>query len=312
MSIIIDGARTLNAPATILGEGPMWHAGRGSCFWVDILGNSIFEYNLDDDRLVRYTGRRMVSLICPVFGDDNFLVIGAQGGVGIYDLTTHEITVASDLGIVWEHHRCNDGAVDCYGNLWVGTTHINHDPEGGDLYRVSGNWTEDKKIEKVTVSNGMCWSPDNRTMYFIDSPTKEVRAFRCDAETGVITFDRIVIKVPDGMGIPDGMCMDAKGILWIAFWGGGGVGGFDAATGKLEYWIPLPVPHVSSCAFVGPNRDQLLVTTARKGLSEKQLAEFPDSGRTYLVAMNVPGLETYDCRLPIAMQRLTDNVKNYE
>src|SRR5690606_11114071 len=139
-------------------------------------------------------GRQMVSLICPVFGDDNFLVIGTHGGVGIYDLTTHEITVASDVGIVWEQHRCNDRGVDCYGNLWVGTTHINHDPEGADLYRVSGNWTEDTKIEKATVSNGMCWSPDNRTMYFLDSPTKEVRAFRCDAETGLITFDRIVIK----------------------------------------------------------------------------------------------------------------------
>src|SRR5690606_31330997 len=115
--------------------------------WVDILGNTITEYKLDDRLVKQYDGNRMISMICQASGNDEQLVAGAQGGVGTYDLTSHELSLIADLNRDWENHRCNDGAVDCFGNLWVGTTHIDHEPDAGDLYCVSGDWRVAKKIE---------------------------------------------------------------------------------------------------------------------------------------------------------------------
>lgn len=290
----------LDAPACMLGESPMWNAGRGSAFWVDILGNAIFEYNLDDGRISRYAGSRMISLVCPVCDQNGMLVAGAQGGIGVYDLSSHTLSIISDLNRNWEHHRCNDGAVDRLGNLWIGTTHVDHEPEAGDLYRVSEDWCAAKKIERVTISNGICWSADHKTMFYIDTPTREIRAFHCSA-AGVLTFDRVAAKIPASMGYPDGMAMDAAGTIWVAIWGGCGVGGFNSLTGVMEHWISLPVPQVSSCAFVGSKLDHLLITTARKEMDNQQLADYPDSGHTFLAKMDVPGLPTYDCRLPIRL-----------
>lgn len=291
--------KKVEAPACILGESPMWHSGRGSAFWVDILGNTIMEYKLADGRVTSYTGSGMISLICQASGNNDLLVAAAQGGVGYYDLESHALSLISDLGRDWENHRCNDGAVDCLGNLWVGTTHVDHDPGAGDLYYVSDTWRAEKKIERVSIPNGMCWSADNQTLYHTDSPTREIKAYRNDAATGQITFDRTAIRVPESMGFPDGISMDAAGTIWVAIWGGSGVGGFNSLTGELEHWIPIPAPHVSSCAFVGPQLDQLLVTTAQKELTNEQLEQFPQSGATFLVDMEVAGLPTFDCQLPM-------------
>lgn len=290
--------KKLEVPGCILGESPMWHSGRGSAFWVDILGNTLVEYQLGDGLVTQYKGSRMISFVCPVGGTNNLLVAGAQGGIGTYDLRSQELSLISDLDREWENHRCNDGAVDCLGNLWIGTTHMDHEPGGGDLYRISDAWQAEKKIERVSISNGICWSADNRTLYYIDSPTREIRAFRHDAVTGKVAFDRLAVKISASMGFPDGMSMDVAGTIWVAIWGGGGVGGFNPISGAMEHWIPIPAPHVSSCAFVGPHLDYLLVTTAQKEMDDEQLAQYPDSGCTFLVAMEVPGLPTYDCQLP--------------
>src|SRR5690606_31542399 len=171
--------------------------------------------------------------------------------------------------------------------------------EAGDLYRVNKNWQVAKEIGRLSISNGICWSADGETMYHTDSPTRQVNAFRYDTETGVVTFDRLAIQIPESMGFPDGMSMDSAGTIWVAVWGGSGVGGFNSLTGELEHWIPISAPHVSSCAFVGPKLDCLLVTTAQKEMNEEELDRYPDSGSAFLVEMDVPGLPVYDCTLPI-------------
>lgn len=300
-AMIVDAKRIkkVDAPACMLGEGPMWHSGRGSAFWLDILENNIFEYHPIDGTVKHYTGAQMISMICQISGNNDVLVAGAIGGVGTYDLRSQQLSLISDLSRDWEDHRCNDGAVDSAGNLLIGTTHVDHEPEEGDLYRVNGNWQVAKTIGRLSISNGICWSADGETMYHTDSPTREVNAFRYDKETGVVMFDRLAIQIPESMGFPDGMSMDSAGTIWIAIWGGSGVGGFNSLTGQLEQWIPLPAPHVSSCAFVGAELDYLLVTTAQKEMTKEELASYPDSGSVFLIKMDVPGLPVYDCTLPI-------------
>lgn len=282
----------------MLGEGPMWHSGRGSAFWLDILGNAIIEYDPYNGSIKQYAGARMISMICEADGNHDLLVVGAMGGVGTYDLQSQQLSLISDLGRDWESHRCNDGAVDSAGSLLVGTTDVDHEPGAGDLYRVCGEWQAAKKIERLSISNGICWSADGATMYHTDSPTREINAFKYDPGTGSIVFDRLAVLLPSSMGFPDGMSMDSAGTIWVAIWGGGGVGGFSSITGELEHWIPISAPHVSSCAFIGPDLDRLLITTAQKEMDNEQLEKYPDSGCAFIVEMDVPGLPVYRCKLP--------------
>ena len=103
-------------------------------------------------------------------------------------------------------YRFNDGECDCMGRLWIGTmakdTDIN---ETGALYCIGTDLSVEKKINKTSISNGIAFSPDNNTMYFIDSMTREVAAFDFYKRTGQIAGKRCVVRVPDSFGIPDGI-----------------------------------------------------------------------------------------------------------
>jgi sugar lactone lactonase YvrE len=151
-------------------------------------------------------------------------------------------------------------------------------------------------LGKITISNGMAWTSDNETFYYIDSPTQEIRAYQFDLETGEINFDRTVIRVPKELGTPDGMSMDQQGKLWVAHYGGFGVYCWDPDNGKLLKKITLPAPHVTSCVFGGENLDHLLITTARENLTEAQLQEYPQSGDVFLVKTNTQGFLSNPCQ----------------
>src|SRR3546814_7544247 len=114
----------------------------------------------------------------------------------------------------------------------------------------------------------MIWSADKKTMYYGETPTVTVMAFYYDNATGRIDNGRIVVKVPPGMGAPDGMTIDAEGKLWVAMWGGGCVTRWDPETGKLLQKIAVPGPHTTSCAFGGKRLDTLYITTARERSEE--------------------------------------------
>lgn len=150
-------------------------------------------------------------------------------------------------------------------------------------------------MDQVTISNGMAWTKDNKTLYYIDSPTQQVNAYHFDLEKGLLQFDRTVIDIPISLGTPDVMCIDRAGKLWIAHYGGSGVYRWDPNSGKLIEKIELPVPNITSCAFGGENLDTLLVTTARENLNETQLFEYPLSGDVFLIQTNTKGFLPNPC-----------------
>jgi sugar lactone lactonase YvrE len=193
-------------------------------------------------------------------------------------------------------NRFNDGACDADGRLWIGTMSTKITPESGALYKITSDLSPEKMLGKITISNGMAWTSDNETFYYIDSPTQEIRAYQFDLETGEINFDRTVIRVPKKLGTPDGMCLDLEGKLWVAHYGGFGVYCWDPENGKLLKKIALPAPHVTSCVFGGENLDHLLITTARENLTEAQLQEYPESGDVFLVKTNTQGFLSNPCQ----------------
>jgi len=279
----------LNTPLNLHGEGPIWHSGRQSAFWVDILSDTIFEFCWNKNHVNTYPNAKFVSAIFEIESQNDSLICSVKGGLGIYYLYDKECRIFNDLGIDWQERRGNDGAIDPLGNIWFSTTHIDHLDGDGNLYCLLPDGEIKKMVERVSISNGPSWSPDGKTMFHTDSGSRSIK--RYFQNQWQLTETIRPIHIAEDFGYPDGMAMDVNGILWVAIWGGFAVGGYDIKTSRLVHKITVPVPHVSSCAFVGSNLDYLLITTSRKGLSQEDLLKYPESGRTFLVQMDTKGVQ---------------------
>jgi len=289
-------ARLLHTTQCFLGEGPCWHPARNSCFWVDIENRRLYEYDWHNSRLLQeWTFQRRISLT--VIDKDNRLILGMEGGLMRFDPDTGDSHWLLDLEKEYEKHRCNDGGVDREGRLWIGTLHRDFIPGVASLYCIDKDMAPHRKIADVTISNGIAWSGDDTRLYFIDSPRRTVESYLYDKHTGHLTFEKVAVQIPEGMGDPDGMAIDEEDMLWVAHWGGHGVYRWDPSTGALLDVIKVPAPHVSSCAFAGESLDHLVITTARQDLTPQQLAEYPHSGNVFVAQLPVKGTPPRRCKL---------------
>ena len=280
-------ATHLFASQCFLGEGPYWHSDRQSFFWVDIENGKLFEHHSESGNTKTYTFPHRLAVVLE--GKERKLILGLDRKLASFDLETEELTWLLEVEPELPIHRFNDGKVDPKGRLWIGTLSTKFTEGAGSLYCISEPNRVKKKLDKLTISNGMAWTEDHETFYFIDSPTRQIKAFDYSLESGEIEFRNIAVTVPEELGTPDGMCIDKEGMLWVAHYGGSGVFRWNPNTGELLEKIELPVPHVTSCCFGGPNLDQLLITTAQENLSEAQLKEFPLSGDVFLVKTKTQG-----------------------
>lgn len=286
---------SLFASKCILGESPLWYATRRCCYWVDIEKGILFEYNWLSKATRTWSFAQRLSLVRE--GKNNELILALGASISRFDPETKVLSPIIDIETAESGTRCNDGACDTLGRLWIGTMHLQHRKESGALYMIDTDLKIQKKIEKTSVSNGIVWSLDNKHLFYIDSPTQVVQAFNFDAKSGEIIFEKNVVEVPPEMGTPDGMAIDEEGMLWIAHWGGFGVYRWNPNDGKLLGKIELPAPQVTSCAFAGDNLDTLIITSARENLNDEDLAKYPESGNLFIVKTGAKGVLTNKCFL---------------
>jgi sugar lactone lactonase YvrE len=282
-------ATSLYSSQCMLGESPLWHARSNRFYWVDINAGNLFSLDWKTKVVSEKHFNDDLSLVVETIGDDLILALGTS--IARFNPDTEALSYLVDLEPEKKDHRCNDGAVDPNGRLWVGTTHVDHDVERGVLYSIEKSNKPQQKIPRVTISNGIVWSVDNKRIYFIDSPTQRVDAYFFNEQTGEINFDKTVINIPIEMGTPDGMTIDAEGMLWIAHWGGFGVYRWNPVTGKLLDKIEVAAPNVTSCRFAGEKLDQLVITTARKNMDGAMLANYPESGNLFITDTETIGLD---------------------
>ena len=286
-------ASVLYPSQCILGEGPIWHAERKSCFWVDIEKGILYEYNWLNKATKSWGFDYKVTMV--VQGRNNHLILGLNGGIARFDLESEMLEWLLDIEAELTENRCNDGACDSYGRLWVGTMEMNFKEGAGSLYCIDKNLSIHKRLDKVTISNGLVWSLDGKRLYYIDSPTQVVQSFIFNEGSGEISFEENAIQIPVEMGTPDGMTIDQEGMLWIAHWGGFGIYRWNPLDGKLMDKIEIPVPNVTSCSFAGENLDYLIITTARENLNNEELKKYPESGNTFWVKVGVQGIASNKC-----------------
>lgn len=277
-------------PAT-LGEGPCWHETEQVLYWIDIYGKSLHRFDPTTGEDQRWDVGEMIGTVAP--RSQGGLLVALENGLADFDPVRGELKHWDPLD---EHQdtRFNDGKCDPRGRFWVGSMdHVREERPLGTLYRVDADHSIHRMDDQITISNGLAWSPDESTMYYIDSPTKQIVAYDYDADTGNIANKRPVITLNDEQGYPDGMTIDSEGKIWLAHWAGQRVCRWDPKTGEVLRTIETPAPHTSCCCFGGPDRTDLYITTARKGLTPEQLEAFPLSGHLFRVETDIVGAPTY-------------------
>lgn len=281
----------VDAKAT-LGEGPIWHAQKQVLYWVDIMEKKVHVYDpaTNQDRAID-VGQYVGTVVPRKSGG---VMVAVYHGFASLDLDTQQLKVVHDPESHLPDTRFNDGKCDPAGRFWAGTMSLTGVAEAGSLYCMDKDHRVRKMLDKVTVSNGIAWSLNQKAMYFIDTQTHTVDAFDYDVETGSIANRRVAITIPEKDGFPDGMTIDAEGMLWVAHWGGSRVTRWNPANGKLLQTIPVPATQSTACWFGGPRLDVLYITSARIGLDERALAKQPHAGGLFRVRPGVRGLEAYE------------------
>jgi sugar lactone lactonase YvrE len=280
----------LDAKAT-LGEGPCWDAEKQILYWVDIKEKKVNLFNPATGENLEIQLKQNVGTIVP--RNEKEAALALEDGLYLLNLETEKLTLIEELESDIEANRFNDGKCDPAGRFWAGTM----DKEGaagkGALYCLDADGKIEKKLGQLGISNGLAWSPDDQFMYFIDTPTGKISRFDYDIKTGAIENRTEIISIPEGAGAPDGMTIDEEGKLWIAHYGGAKVSRWDPHTGEQLMEIKVPARNVTSCTFGGKDLRDLYITTARDGLSEEQLKEYPMSGGLFRIKLEVKGRPAY-------------------
>lgn len=261
-------------------EGPFWSGSRLG--WVDIPTGTLWHASYEGGALTdarSYEVGRPLGAAVPAEG--GWLL---AAGAGFYRLAedgavTRLTEDLADASVI----RMNDGKVDPRGRFFAGTMAYDESPGVASFYAYDGAVRE--VLDGVTISNGLGWSPDHRTMYYIDTPTRRVDAFDYDEETGAVRNRRPLFEVD---GDPDGMTVDDEGLLWVAVWGGGEVRRYEP-SGKLAARVRVAATNTTSCCFGGPDGGTLFITTSRQDLTPEQERAEPDAGRVFHVSPGVTG-----------------------
>jgi sugar lactone lactonase YvrE len=276
-----------------LAEGPMWSAAESRLYWIDTFEPSLNRFDPETRKNETRLLDRMVTAIVPT--RTGTLVGVTPEGVAEVDFATGRVSALVDPEADIPDNRFNDAKCDSRGRLWSGTMRLDASGTSGSLYVVNGDLSWKRMDTGFVVSNGLDWSPDDKTLYFVDSATGRIYAYQYDAETGALgkRSDFVVIRPEHGR--PDGLCVDAEGFVWCALWDGWCVRRY-APDGRLDRELRLPVPRPRSVAFGGKGLRTLYVTTARVRLPSRILNEAPNSGGLFAAEVSVPGREpmTFD------------------
>lgn len=282
-----------------LGEGPVWSATEQALYWVDIVNHRFSRFYPESGKYEVFDAGLPVGVLAlRVHGG---LVMATKEGFAFWHWQTQagtqshlEFIANANPEVSKPHNRFNDGAVDCQGRFWAGTMCEGYeDCEGaGSLYRLDPDLSVSVMETGLTISNGIGWSPDNTRMYLTDSPRRIIYVYDFDAHNGTISNRRPFVHTPDESSVPDGLTVDSEGFVWSARWGGWRIIRYDP-DGETERVIQMPVQYPTSCAFGGPNLDELYITSARTALSEQKRSQQPQAGDLFRLQVGIKGQEQH-------------------
>jgi sugar lactone lactonase YvrE len=290
-------------PPSLLGESPLWHPSEQVLYWCDIPGHALNRFDPKTGEHKAWPFDTDVACCAPLM--EGGLLLALRSGIVRFDPRTgkHE-TLLSEPPYDPKTERFNDGKADAQGRLWVGTIYEPRDPPKAALYRYANGKLE-KMADKITVSNGLAWSPDARTMYWSDTKAHTVYAFDFERAGGAISSQRVFAQFPVKTadqdlatygGRPDGAAVDAEGHYWCAMFEGARLLRV-APDGTLAQEIQLPVRCPTMPCFGGADLKTLYITTSREKRPADELARESLAGCVLQMRVDVPGLPANFARL---------------
>lgn len=266
-----------------LGESPVWDCRTGTLLWVDILRGELHQYDpaVGRDQVLTTLDVPLGAVAARRAGG---YVLAA--GTGFWLVEGDRVTHLADVDDRGE--RMNDGKCDPAGRFWAGTMTADRKP-GAALYRLDADRTVRAVVDAVALSNGLGWSPQGTTMYYVDTPTRRVDAFSYDLETGTVHGRRPFVDLSAERGNPDGLTVDVDGGVWVAMAGGSAVRRY-APDGRPDQVVEVPAEKVTSATFGGPGLRDLYITTSTEGLSEQQRRAQPQAGLVFRARPGHAGL----------------------
>ncbi|XP_060119623.1 regucalcin-like [Heteronotia binoei] len=280
-----------------LGESPVWEEKENSLLFVDITGKKVFRWNSLTKEIQSVPVDALVSLVSLRKCGGYIITQGTR--FASLNWQNKSVTTINHVDEDKSNNRFNDGKVDPAGRLFAGTMGNEIRPavlerKQGSLFTLFPDHSVVKNFDCVDISNGLDWSLDHRTFFYIDSLSYSVDAFDYDLQTGQLSNRRSIYKMEKEDSIPDGMSIDTEGKLWIACYNGGRVIRIDPETGKRIQMIKLPVDQTTSCCFGGPDYSELYVTSASQGMDAAAWSREPQAGNVFkITGLGVKGVPSY-------------------
>lgn len=291
--------RAVSEPC-LLGESPLWHPQEQVLYWCDIPGRRLHRLDPATGESRRWDFPVEPASCAPLAGGG--LLLAMRDGLWRFDAATGERRQLAEPPYDPARERFNDGKCDPRGRFWVGTIYEPRDPPLAALYC----WDREqlsRRADGITVSNGLGWSPDGRTMYWSDTKAHTVYAFDVDPVDGSLSPRRVFATFPvkvagqplDGYGgRPDGAAVDAEGAYWVSMFEGQRVLRLSP-QGEVLSEVRLPVRCPTMPCFGGADLRTLYITTARENRPADELAAQPLAGCVLALRVEVPGLPAHCC-----------------
>ncbi|XP_059993884.1 regucalcin [Lagenorhynchus albirostris] len=279
------------------GESPVWEEASNSLLFVDIPAKKVCRWDSLSKEVQQVTVDAPVSSVALRHSGGYVATVGTK--FCALNWEDQSAVVLATVDKDKKNNRFNDGKVDPAGRYFAGTMAEETAPavlerHQGSLYSLFPDHHVEKYFDQVDISNGLDWSLDHKIFYYIDSLSYSVDAFDYDLQTGKISNRRSVYKLEKEEQIPDGMCIDVEGKLWVACYNGGRVIRLDPETGKRLRTVKLPVVKTTSCCFGGKDYSEMYVTSARDGIDPEGLLQQPEAGGIFkITGLGVKGIPPY-------------------
>jgi sugar lactone lactonase YvrE len=258
-------------------EGPFWDDSEQQLYFVDIVNKQIKIFSSSSTPVETIQFNQEISAV--FLDQKSDLIVAARDGIFAASRDGVLETSLAPIELERTSIRTNDAKCDASGRMWVGTMAFDFTPGVAALFSFDSKVLKEV-VPDLTVSNGIGWSLDKKTMYFIDSPTKRVDSFDFDIESGELRNRRPFVLLSDLDAFPDGLTTDEDGGVWVALFGGGEVRRFDS-QGTLTHIVEIPVKQVTSCCFGGADMSELYITTAQNGMDSDSLVREPLAGSLF-------------------------------
>lgn len=269
-----------------LGEGATYDAASDTAWWFDILERTLLEHRFASGETVLHPLPFMASQLS--FIDDRRQLVASDAGLYVREIATGKLALHTPLEADNAATRSNDGRVHPSGALWIGTMGRKAETGAGAIYHFRDGLVT-MLFSAITIPNAICFAPDGATAYFTDTAAGLLMRVAVDPATGLSSGEPSALYDHRGQaGGLDGAVVDADGLIWNARWGGSCIDAYSPAGDRLRS-IAVPARQPTCPLFVGAKADRLLLTSAREGMSEADVAADPDAGKTFVLDFPMAG-----------------------